>query len=254
MATIRTIFAGIGAAGAAGAAVVTGLTMRHADEDPGALTLIADPETEICLRTDLKFFAGAKRGCVDKAEIGRWRTAPVLDDRGAPVELNMSHPTDFQRDFEAVKSCGQYRRREGDGWYAGSTREMRREAFFERACGVISFLLDARAPSETFFQDGALTIADVRSLGEGPPFRIAPSADAVDAVMDAAAAEDGVWGLSSGEQYARIQEIAHADFNGDGAGDILTFVTVGVEGATASAGTVGFLEKTSADAPVRFKQ
>ena len=253
MATVRTMIAGIGAAGAAGAAVVTGLTLRHTEEDQ-AIALIADPHTEVCLRTELQFFASAKKGCLNKAEIGGWRTAPVLDNAGAAVQLNMAHPTDLQRDFAIVKTCAEFRAKEASGWYAGSTREMRREAFFSRACGVLSYLLDAKTPQRSFFKDGALTLEDVRSLGEGPPFGIASAEDATDATMDAAPAEDGVWRLSAGPQVARVQEIAHADFNNDGVGDVLAFVAIGVNDASAAAGAVGYLEKTDPDSPVRFRQ
>jgi len=254
MTAMRGIIAGIGAMSAAAAAVVTGISLRHSEEDNTPAILIEDLQAEICLRTSLKFFENAKQGCVKKSELQKWIKAPVLDNVGAPVTLNMSHPTDYSRELSVVKTCEDYRLMTKVGWYAGSTREMRREAYFERACGALTYLALAKEPDISYFTNGSSTRSDLASLADGPPFKIAPRLSEAPEEIDISQLSDGVWRISTLGQNAQLQEIAHADFNGDGIGDILTFVSIGVEDATATAGMVGYLEKKSARAAVEFSQ
>ena len=267
--------------GAAGAAVAGGALLLAPVDLPGGTPLQSEPE--VCLRTGLKFFGDAKAACMSKAALRKWRVAPVLDNRGRAVSLQLAHPTDYARPLEAVSNCQTYRTLTKEGWYAASTREMRREAFFERACGALDYLLKARPMKMSYFAEGALSAGDAEAVAAGKPFGFvggppspspsegdvqaetndAPKGDAQDltvaeesgsAVRLAGKAAAGVWRLSRGEQSAQIQEIAHADFNDDGFGDVLVYVTLGVSGASARTGLVGLVEKTAADAPARFSQ
>lgn len=267
MAAIRTIIAGIGALGAAGAAVVTGVSMRNAHTDGQEIVGLLENPIEICLQTKVVFFGGAPTGCVGQNEILRWQTAQVVDNQGAPISVSMSHPTDVEQAREDVRNCAAYNRLKKEDWYAGSTREIRREAYFERACGILDYLRKAKAPRESFFENGRCSKEDMISMADGPPFKIIGGPDDVAAVAIDVASEDlvsesiivneaeqGIWQMSSTGQAVRVHEIAHADFDGDGVGDILAHVFIGIEDATASAGLVGYLVKSGPEAPVRFKE
>lgn len=260
MAGFRGIFAAIGATGAAAAAVVTGYSLKHSEADEIAGLTFNDLESEICLRNDVAFFDGAKKGCVTKSDLKAWFSAPVLDDNGAPVTVKLSHPTDINRDLSVVKTCAEYVSLKKQNWYSGTTRAMRREAFFERACGMLTYLAGAEAPVISHFENGLASRSDVASLSAGPPFKFVGNveADALEPLsqhqINIQALSDGVWRVSAGGQSARVQEIAHADFNGDGVGDILSFISIGVDEATATVGVVGLMEKPSMADPVRFQK
>lgn len=269
-ATSKAMVAGIGGTGALGAAAVAlfGLSAGDIlpknpadDSTPSSLTSAAKTE-EICLRTDAPFFEGTKAGCFGKDALAKWGEAHVLDNRGRAVTLSLAHPTDFTRAFETVRDCKTYRRLTKEGWYAASTREMRREAYFDRACGALVFLQAAAKADEGFFEEDALTLGDIKSLAEGPPFRFTQepfetaSLEPVQkgGAPQIAAPQKGIWNITAKSQQARLQELAYADFNADGVGDILVFVQISAVDATASVGQVGYLEKKSADSPVRFSR
>ena len=130
---------------------------------------------------------------------------------------------------------------------------MRREAWFERACGVLSMLERARTPDATHFAGDRLTAADMTSLAKETPFRLGDDDAAATATPSTVSGgADGVWTLSAGGQSAVVQEIAHADFNADGLGDVLVFVSLSVEGGTATAAEVGVVEKKAADGPCAY--
>lgn len=250
MAVNRTLIgAGIGAA-AAGAAIVAAVTLQPSDKDTAAQE--SKDAFEVCLKADIAFVEGATKKCYAPAEAAGLAGNPVLDNQGAPVVINLSPPADLSRGLEAVGNCAQYRALTREGWYALSTAEMRRDAYFQRACGVLDFLEAARAPDVSYFKDGALADADMRSLAETSRFRIGTAGDAPATTATASALSDGLWLIDSDDQSARLQEIAHADFNTDGRGDMLVFVTISVKDATATASLVGLLDKPSIDGPVRF--
>ena len=258
---MKQAIATISMAGAAGAALVTGVVIQSPNftgSDVPAIELweASDPDTEVCLRSNLQFFENARRGCSKKGDIAGWSGAPVLDNRGAAVLLSLSHPTDFTRDDQIIRTCAGFTRFNEAGWYAASTSEMRREAYFQRACGALTYLLAAQKPENSYFERGKASAEDIQSFSKGPPFRIAPRA-ALPAESDPATVsegEDGIWKVAAGDQQAQVQEIAHADFNDDGLGDILAYVALGVRGASARAGQIGLLEKKSETGAVRFRE
>lgn len=240
--------AGASAAGAAAALYIAATTLapKHAPDRPVG----GDEAGFVCLRTDIAFLAGAGKGCLSRGDVAALSAAPVLDDSGAPVSVSLSHPTDYDAPQAQAATCGDYRRLTADGWYALSTRELRREAWFVRACGVLDMLGRARAPDVSHFEDGRMAQADAAQLAAGPPFLIGESAQAV--VGAAARIGDAAWRISYPTGEAVIQEIAHADFNFDGRGDIFVFVSLSAQGGTATASETGLVEKNAADGPVRF--
>lgn len=214
----------------------------------------ADPNAKICLLADIGLAEARKGQCYERRTFAALADSPVRDDEGKPVSVSLSHPTDFERDPSTATTCAQYRGLVESGWYALTTAEMRREAYFERACGVLSMLERARAPEVSHFSGDRMSASDVASLADGPPFRIGADA-ATDAASEPATVgggDNGVWTLSAGGQAATVQEIAHADFNADGMGDMLVFVRMSVEGGTATAAEVGIVEKKSAEGPCAY--
>ncbi|MBY0422346.1 MAG: hypothetical protein K2Q06_08590, partial [Parvularculaceae bacterium] len=133
------------------------------------------------------------------------------------------------------------------GWYSLAESEMRREAFFKRACGVLSMLERARKPDLSHFANEAMNEADMQSLAKGPPFRIGGDPGVPDVTATVGRNPDGAWTLSADGQKAMMQEVAHADFNADGLGDMLVFVAISVEHGSATAAEVGLVEKKSAN-------
>lgn len=206
-------------------------------------------EAFLCLGTDVGAPDGAR--CYSPQEIAAFAESPVFDDGGEAVNLRLSLPGDEAHGLEAVRTCEEYEARLREGWRALSSREMRREAFFTRACGVRALLMKAQPAQTSYFASGECSEADIRSLVAGAPFRIGKEAGE-DAPADVVRAGAGEWRISAGGQTMLLQEIAHADFNADQRGDMLVYIQIAAEGATAQTGTVGFLDKEAADGPVVF--
>ena len=221
---------------------------------------------EVCLKTDIAMIDGLAPGCYPRAALAAFRDRPVFDARGLAAALSLAHPTDAMAPLAIVRTCAEYREKSADGWFAFSSRAMRREAFFRRACGVLDMLAWSRDPDASYFEEGAAALADIEALAasgafglaegspKAPPGSTTSTDDAAPAISVRADAP-GVWALSWAEDRAAVvQEIAHADFNADGAGDILVFIALGARGATglAAASRLGFLEKVDAEGPARF--
>ncbi|MEE2692387.1 MAG: hypothetical protein VX640_12685 [Pseudomonadota bacterium] len=205
----------------------------------------------ICLKTKISFAAGADKGCYSRDEIEAFDAAPLLDDHGAPVSVSLSHPTDMSRPQATASTCADWRRLTGEGWYALSTADMRREAWFVRACGTLALLKAARRADLTHFEDAAASEADMESLAATAPFRIGPAEEGAP-TAEVSRAGPAEWRLSVDGQFAVVQEIAHADFNADGLGDLLVFVSLNAGGGTATASRTGLLVKLKPAGPVRF--
>jgi hypothetical protein len=237
------------AAALAAIAVGIGLVTRENGAPPA---VSAAGEQAVCLKTDIPLIEGADKKCYAPSEVAALADRAVLDDQGAPATVELSHPTDVARAPQTAASCRQYEALAGEGWYALSSRDIRREAYFRRACAVLDLLEKARLPDVTYFEGGALSEADVESLAETAPFRIGPVEEAGAGETTISKEPDSAWRIASDGQIALLQEIAHADFDGDGRGDMLVFVAMRLEDGTATASMAGLLEKASASGPVAF--
>lgn len=241
---------GAGGAAAVVAAIVAGVSLQHSGERTPKAPDRADG-FEVCLKEGWSPVEGAAGRCFTPDEAAMLAERPVLDDDGAPVSLSLSHPSDRSRELAIADNCAAWRRLAAEGWFALSTREMRREAWFVRACGTLALLEGARLPRESHFAEGALTEADLRSLAGSGRFRIGPVSEGGSG--EVAIDRDGAaWRLFAAGSRARLQEIAHADFNEDGRGDMLVFIVTQAEGGTATASAVGILDKPAAEGPVTF--
>ena len=246
-------FAVIGIAGAVGASLVAGTQLvgpnRHTPAEPLAVAAEGD---ELCFIGAVRLVEGAGSPCVTRAELRTWDSRPVLSPNGDATALSLSHPSDALAPVAIVRTCGEYRRLDADGWYALSSRDMRRQAVFERTCGALAMLEKSEPPRATQFTDAGCTDDDMRAVARSTPLLFSESRADAPAEVSVEKAGPGDWRLRGAGEEARIQEIAHADFNGDGIGEILAFAAVAAPGGTAALGVMGFIRRDAPEDAVTF--
>lgn len=245
----RGIITSLSALGALGAAISAGVVMREGGEPAAAVAELRTAGQSVCTQSNVRLVEGMSRGCLTSADYEALRDRPVLGPDGAPVIVNLSSPDD--QGEAAVRNCAEYDARAKGGWYALTNSDMRKEEFFKRACGALALLVEAKPAEVSHFADGKADRSDIASMAatEALEFGEAqPSTDVEISEVDA-----GVWKVTIGSGETMVYEIAHADFTGDGVGEILSYVSVGARGGTARAGTIGLLEKNSEAGPCSFR-
>ena len=242
--TLKYIAVGAGALGLAGTAAFFGVS---GVEEKAPASVDADAGFEVCLKNDIPFFEGVGAGCYSRAELEALRTAPLVNGRDDAVSVAMTHPTDFSAAPQECAVCADFRQMQAKGWYALSSRDMRREAFFVRACGVLDMLLEARKAEKSYFTDGSPRAEDMAALPGDRLLRLAGDAAASTTVEETSRYN---WRFSVSDQTTLLQEIANADFDGDGVEEILVFLHAGPQTGTARVSSIALLEKDSADAPL----
>ena len=247
----RGLFMGLGAVGALAAAVTTGVYVRGDEKPAPALSaaMRAAPET-VCIESNVRLVESMAPGCLSAAQYEALRDRAVIDGGGDAISVNLAAPV-TGGDDASVRTCAEFDALSEKGWYALSGADMRREEYFDRACGALAFLVKAKPAQETHFTGGKASLEDIRSMAmaEATGFGEAEPAAAV----DVSEMEDRVWKVEIGQGETMIYEIAHADFNGDGLGEILAYVSVGSAGGTARTGSIGLLEKASDGGACVFK-
>ena len=243
MQMIKTLVMGAGAVGAASVALVA-----VPDHDAEKLANVSSPASEICLKGDLDLFDGVSSKCFSRDELLALRDRPVVDMQGQPVAVSMSHPTDMSVPAEDCRTCRDYGEMSFDGWYALSSREMRREAYFVRACGLLAALANAQPASSTYFPNGSPEAEEVAKLARTMKFGEAGPGEDIHVEKEPGA----IWRISSGQMKWQIHEIANADFDNDGVEEIMAFTVGAPEGGTASFYNAGLLEKDAAGAALAF--
>ncbi len=243
----KRLLIGLGAAGAAAAAVTTGVVLNRGQKAEPPTFARTAPDT-ICIESSVQLVDGMTQDCLTAAQYAALRDRPVIDADGAPVELSLTGP---QAGARVVRNCVEYDALRVEEWYAESGADMRREEYFLRACGALALLVKADPARSTHFAGGKADVADVRSIARERAFSIGEDADGRPA--EVSKVEDGVWKVASPANEAVVYEIAHADFTGDGLGEILAYVSIGAVGGTARGGSIGLMEKPSAGGPCTFK-
>lgn len=238
---------GAGALGAAGVGSVVGVSVLNRNGTAPSEQASGD-EFSICLKSGVGFFNDLGPRCYSRAELAQLRDQPVIDQTGRKIAVTMTHPSDSSMPPAQYSTCRQYDEARFEDWYAMTTRDMRREAYFTRACGSLDLLLDAGPAETSHFADGSPVAAEIASLGGDRLLRIGPDpAPGAPVIEKINAAE---WRVSFDDQRVMLQEIANADFDGDRIEEILVFVVARPEGGTAIVSAVALLEKDRAGGPV----
>lgn len=282
----KTLIAGMSLVGAAAAGVVILAGLPFIEGDPPAVEEEA-AGFALCLKSDMPFFEGAAAKCYSHAELFSLSDRQVLNTEGAPVSVPMTHPTDMAAEQAICRTCGVWLDLKRDGWFALTSSDQRREAFFIRACGALSLMLEARPAEVNHFADrsfsaeeiadllrkgsfgidagGAdeistaisLTVGDDGGVGDGDAgednaaFGVAGPAQALPD-FEASNGAEGEWRVLLGGQSIVMQELALADFDGDDAAELLVFMRAGPADGTAVSYSVGLLEKDSPGAALSF--
>jgi hypothetical protein len=188
--------------------------------------------------------------CYGRAQYEAMRDRPVIAADGSAVRVSLAHPSDAAAPAETAGTCAEYDSLIAEGYGALSSADMRREEYFRRACGSLALLAKAAPARRTNFTDGKAAMDDVRSMATADAVgfgEVEPAAS-----VEVTEVSPGVWKILIGQGETMVHEIAHADFDGDGGGEILAYLTVGAAGGTARTGTIGLMEKASASGPCGF--
>jgi len=247
----RGLFMGLGAVGALAAAVTTGVYVNANQKgEPSALAARggAAPET-VCIESNVRLVEGMSRGCFTAAQYEALRDRAVIDGAGDSLNVNLAAPETGGEDATAG-TCAEFDALTGKGWYALSGADMRREEYFKRACGALSMLAAAKPAHSTHFAGGKAAAEDIRSMALQESTGFGETEPAASVSVDEI--EERVWKVTIGGGETLIYEIAHADFTGDGLGEILAYVSVGAAGGTARSGTIGLLDKPAEGGPCAF--
>jgi len=261
MAGLKTLIAGAGVAGVVGVAVFTGVgsdQTRHTEE----ARVVADSGYELCLKNDIPFFEDVKSGCYSSSELAHLMDARVVDRQNDVISMEMSDPSDSHMPTARCETCRQYQEMRWEGWYALTSRDQRREAFFLRACGTLRMLIKAKPAAASYFSGGSPDSDEILLLQRTAPFAITESEnlELAGESEPEAKEEDGLieserpyeWRLRSNGQLILIQELANADFDDDEIEEILAFSAVRLRDGTAVSYGVGLFQKDSTEAPLVF--
>jgi len=247
---IRTIVAISGIAGAGGVALLNGAQTEGVSVS--ATPAGSQQQHELCLRAALPFFDGVGPGCYTTDEIRAFADLPVVGSGGEETTVMLSHPTDADAAPYDCATCRVYREMRYEGWYALTSRDMRREAYFVRACRLIEMLGDARPAEISYFGDGEASFDDIESVAAMAMIGVAADASDASAAPEVIAGGDGEWRLVRGDATTVLQELSAADFDGDSIEDILVFAASAPVEGTARAVAVGLLRKIAADGEALF--
>ncbi|MEL6112806.1 MAG: hypothetical protein AAFR20_08375 [Pseudomonadota bacterium] len=259
--------AAVGIAGAIGISATLGTD----DAPVGALLgasapLSGDAPDTFCLLTDAPYFTGLKKGCYSKTKLAALQKEDLLNRRGDRIEVTMTSPPEAAESSDKCRTCEDYNRMRRLGWFALSGRDQRREAFFQRACGLLEYLEKATPPTRTNFANGTLDAdalaavapaAFLKLSGARPGSRtgtVAPGVAGDDNPAPAIRWMDDAEGyvIAAEDQTVVVQPLVHADFDGDTLGDVLAYTRTRMNEGSAFAGTIGYFSRTEAAGPVTF--
>lgn len=250
---VKPLFMGLGAAGALSAAAVTGVSVMRSEnpvEAARASLAYAAAET-VCVKSNVRLVEGMEAACYGRAQYEAMRDRAVIAADGAAVRVALAHPTDAGAPAQTASTCAEYDTLIAAGWGAVTSADMRREEYFRRACGALAMLVKARPAKTTNFAGGKASEDDMRSMASADAIGFGEVDPSVPVAVEAAG--EGVWKLAIGGGETVVYEIAHADFTGDGAGEILAYLTVGAAGGTARSGAIGLMEKSAPGGPCGFR-
>ncbi|MEM9837590.1 MAG: hypothetical protein AAF830_00400 [Pseudomonadota bacterium] len=217
---------------AAGAAVVAAVSVTFMGKDP--VPNISEPvndtppatirtpnpdvvevslETQVCVDGLL----ATDTGCAALSDIQTVGQG-LLSERALPSQpLRLVHPTDTGVEPKTVESCAMYAELKREGWGGMSSADMRREARFYRACGLLRLTENAdpmpvapalnRDVMQSLDRDTLPTFGEVRF-------------DASDELTKEGE-RPAIWAVDGDSYICRMAYLATADFNADGSADHL---------------------------------
>lgn len=249
---VRPIVMGLGAAGALSAAAVTGVAIMRADRpaEPAQASLANAGGETVCIKSNVRLVEGMSAACYGRAQYEAMRDRAVIAADGSAVRVSLARPSDAAAPAGSAATCAEYDALVAEGYSALSGADMRREEYFKRACGALALLSKAAPARRSNFPGGKAAIEDIRTMASADAVRFGEAEPAAN--VEVAEVSAGVWKILIGQGETMVYEIAHADFNGDGGGEILAYLTIGAAGGTARTGTIGLMEKASAGGPCGF--
>ena len=221
---IRSIVTGVASLSAIGAAAYVGLSSSHLGVQMFGDRGVIQTEPRYCLKNDIRLFESVSAGCYTKSEFDDFRDAKVLNASGEIETVILTQPDDMNAEEAACTTCREYQSMRAEGWYAFTSRAMRREAFFERACTVLDAIETAQKAEFKHFIDGSPTKEEMRNVsiavrnGAGDESQTVDGPETIEKLAGAA------WRLKQGPYALRLEEILNADFDGDGIEEILVFL------------------------------
>jgi len=219
------------------------------DDSREAAIDVAEDDVFICLKSDIALWKDVEQECLSPSQVNALWDKPVMM-RGEPVAVELVHPSDYSVEPVECQTCRQYAERQWDGWFAMTSRDMRREAAFIYACGTLSLLEQAAPASESFFEDGSPSTDDMEALAPSLLLRLTDSTASEALEIDVARISYAEWRLTAKDYAGSIKEIANADFTGDRVEDVLIFLYGAPVDGTATLSSIAILEKPSAAADV----
>lgn len=256
---LKTLVSGGMALAAASLAGVSFYVVQPEDDSQQAAAAtavdIAESDASICLKSDIALWEGVESGCLSPSQIAALWDKPVMM-RGEPAAVELTHPSDHSVKPVECRTCRQYAERQWDGWFAMTSRDMRREAAFVYACGALSLIEQAAPARESYFEDGSPGLEDMQALAPILLLRLTNSAAFETVDVDVERIGDAEWRLAATDNIGSAREIANADFTGDGVEDVLIFLYGAPVGGSAVLSSVAILEKPSeaADVSVTFHE
>ncbi len=243
----RGLIAGIGAIGVLGAAV-TGVIVTRPEKTPETVAALSRASADtVCVASNIRLVEGMTRTCLTSAQFDALRDRTVVGGDGAAVAVNLTGPSD---EAAVMRTCAEYDTSIRKGWYAPTSADLRREEYFKRACGALTLLVKAAPADTTHFAGGKADAGDIRSMASEEALAFGETEPSTPVAI--AEIEEGVWQVAIGNGETIIYEIAHADFTGDGQGEILAYVSIGAVGGSLRTGSIGLIEKPSAGGPCAF--
>lgn len=228
----------------------------------GLLVRGTTAERGICLSRPLHFADGDVKGCVSAAQAGRLRERKLaLGENRDTNGVTLTHPGNMAEQRQ-VATCSEYDEATAQGWYALTTYDLSMESFFRRDCALIDALSKAAPAKRSFIKEPRVGLNDMDIVSASVLQGFVPigTPDATLGTLMRAGAftvdERGplVLKLSSNNFTATLEELARADFNGDGLEDILVLSAIHAQGGTLRDYETKLLTREDASAPLTLVQ
>jgi hypothetical protein len=215
----------------------------------------------VCITGDIGVGGVEPGTCLNPGELDALLDKPVQQGPNRSAAFKMTDPDDMSKQAN-VATCRDYETRKKEDWYALSNLDLAKEGWFQRTCGTIALLEDARPSKRSYLDDPDAGLSDPKLISAS----ILPSADeGLASVSDKTLADLVAGGSVKINSASRRQldltyeglravydEIARGDFDHDGVEDILVFMGVHSTGGTLKWYQHLGLSRKSAGSPLQL--